>query len=155
MQKNNLPVWPLVVFAAIAAGVVYLGDRTIFVDPGAPDMVAVFAANEDRAEAKLHAYAMGTICESLADVIEYDGTLSSPKFVTGVQLEELRTLTRKYRMRGWSFADKYPTMGSTMESFLNDAIGKNGGKIDAEGRRRWVEAYRQIGKSCKYAADRG
>lgn len=153
MPNQQLPAWPLLILAAIAAALWFTNGPTS-ADPGPPDMVSVFASNADRQEAKLHAYAMGTICESLADVIEYDGTLSAPKYKTGVQLEELRTTLRDYRMRGWSFAQKYPTIAETMQEYLDKKIGKNGGKFDAEGRARWVETYRQIGKSCKYAAEK-
>lgn len=155
---KDFQLLPLFAIVALFAAAFFFGGAdspTGGDDPGPPDMRQVFAANKDRDEARLHAYAMGAICDSIADVIEFDGSLDSPHYTTGVQLEELRTLTRKYRMRGWSFVGSYPAIAATMEDFLNQKIGKNGGKIDAEARKRWVEAYRQIGKSCKYAAENG
>lgn len=162
---------PFVLIGIVAIGLLIYGNakpndpKTPENDPGAPDMVSVFAQNDNRQEAVANALAMAAISDSVANILEYDGTLQPPKYTNGVEFDDLRLLIRKYRMAGWSFASKYPQLPSTLESYFaaqvatgTDASGKpvtGGGPVTAEMRKKWIAAHRQVAKSCRYAASRG
>lgn len=163
-------IWPLVLIGVVAVGLLFFqasgkDPAAPDADPGAPDMVAVFAQNDNRQEAVAHALAMATISDSVANILEYDGQQQPPKYTNGVEFDDLRLLIRKYRMSGWSFATKYPQLPTVLESFFaaqiatgTDASGKpvtSGGPVTAEMRKKWIAAHRQVAKSCRYAASRG
>jgi hypothetical protein len=123
--------------------------------PSGPDLVRAFSTNGDRSEATLHARTFATICASLADCLEYDGSRSSPLIKTGVQIDELRRGVRQTRMRGWSFVAKYPDLGPAVDAFLTAELGTSGGPLAPEQRSKWIAAMRQLAAAAEYAAQRG
>lgn len=166
-QQPKASLMPLVLLAAVGIGfMIYQGSKadpkTPETNPGPPDMVAVFAQNDNRQEAAAHALAMATISDSIANILEYDGTLQPPKYTNGVEFDELRLLIRKYKMSGWSFTAKYPLLPTTLEAYFTsqvstgvDAGGKpitSGGPVTADMRKKWIDAHRQVARSCRYAA---
>lgn len=154
MNNQFPPVW-LIVVAVIGAAFYLGGDLSPVAPtpkPSGPDMVAVFAANENRAEAREHAAVFGSICRSIAAQLEYDATRQKPRYTTGVKIDDLRLRIREYRMGGWSFLTKYPSVGQTIETYMESQLGKSGGPVTPEQRRQWIETFRSVGKCCDYAA---
>lgn len=156
MNKQTPPFWMIAVGVAVGAFLLF-GEANplapVEPKPAGPDMVAVFAANADRPEARIHAAAFGSICRAIANQLEYDGQRKAPRYTTGVKIDDLRIRVREYRMGGWSFMAKYPTMSSTVEAYMEQQLGKSGGPVTPDQRRQWVETYRSLGKCCDYAAN--
>lgn len=97
------------------------------------------------------AVVMAEMCRELADQIEWDGKLESPRLTTGAALDDLRRTTREFRMRGTSIGARQPLVRDAVEEFLNDRLGRGGGPIDAEQRRLWIEALKDLAVSCRDA----
>lgn len=126
-----------------------------------PNLVAAFSENDNRDEASHHAYIFGTICSTIADIIEADGKRTDPRFTKGIQLDDLRLRVREMRTGGWSFGTKYPKLRDEVGNWLDKKLqtgnvnGKpvvEGGPIDANKRAQWVAAYRGLASCSKYAA---
>lgn len=154
MNSQTPQILPIAIVGAIIAAVYFgvPGVTPATPKPPGPDMVAVFAANPDRVEARAHAAALGSICRAIANQLEYDGSRKAPRYTTGVRIDDLRLRVREYRMGGWSFLTKYPQMSATIESYMESQLGKSGGPVTPEQRRQWVETFRALGKCCDYAA---
>jgi len=158
MNTSKLPSWwPIAVILAGAAlysawqngatpGIVPMPK------PPGPDMVAVFAKNDNRPEAKLHAHILGLIMSSMAEYIEYDGQRKEPRINTGVQIDDLRLALRENRMKGWSFTQKYPDVGAAIEELMDAEVGTSGGVLTDAQRKKWVDAFRKLSKCCEYAS---
>lgn len=142
---------PLLVVAGVAA---LLGQQPPAPGPvpSGPDLGAAFRTNDDRAEARQHARVFATICGSLADYLEYDGSRTQPLIKTGVQIDEFRRGLRQTRTKGWSFLTTYPELGPAVEQFLTREVGTSGGPISAEQRQKWITAMRQLAASSEHAA---
>ncbi len=130
---------------AIASVVTWLGQSSPSPAPG-PDapFVASFTgptAAEDRA-------LMGHLCASLADAIEQDGKRPEPRVRSGLQVEELRTVARDGRTRGVSIGERQPEARRAIGDYLDREAGKSGGPLDADGRARWVRAFRGVAAAC-------
>lgn len=97
------------------------------------------------------AIVMAGMCEELADQIQWDGNLASPRLTTGAALDDLRRTAREFRMRGVSIGARQPMVRDAVEEFLNDRLGRGGGPIDAEQRRLWIEALNDLAESCRDA----
>lgn len=121
--------------------------------PDGPNFIPAFRSTEDKAQAREHALALASICEAIADHIEYDAAKPDPRLKTGVQLDDLRLTTREYRMKGWSFGTTYPDLGPAMNSYLTAAVGTSGGPLTPEQRTAWVKAFRTLHRSAEYAAN--
>jgi hypothetical protein len=122
--------------------------------PSGPDLVKAFATNDNRAEARGHARVFGTICTSVAEYLEYDGTRQEPLIKTGVQIDDLRRALRQTRTKGWSFLTKYPGLEGELETFFTRHLGTSGGPIEKAERDKWVAALRQVSACAEYAAKR-
>lgn len=148
---------PLLIVAGIAAFVWFGGDSPAppTPRPAGPDLVPAFRTNDDRAQARQHARTFGTICGSLAEYLEYDGTRSDPLLKTGVQIDDFRRGLRQTRMKGWSFLIQYPDLGPAVDAFLTQELGTKGGKFSAEQRAEWVAAMRQLEQAAHYASTQG
>jgi hypothetical protein len=91
---------------------------------------------------------MGGLCLGLADALEHDGSRSEPKIRSGAQLEELRVTARDLRMRGESIGERQPAARQAIGDYLDREVGKSGGPLDADGRQRWVKAFRGVAAAC-------
>ena len=91
---------------------------------------------------------MGWLCAGLADALEHDGSRSDPKIRSGTQLEELRVTARDGRMRGVSIGERQPAARQAIGDYLDREAGKSGGPLDADGRQRWVKAFRGVAAAC-------
>ena len=97
------------------------------------------------------AVSFGTLCGSLADAIEYDGTLAQPRLKTGVALDDLRVAAADYRMQGVSIGARQPKVRQAIHDFLDGKLGTSGGPVSVEARREWVAAFRDIARACSDA----
>ena len=131
---------------AAAAGMAWLASQPGTVPDAAPDSPIRLewsgpTAAADRAT-------MGHLCAGLADALEHDGSRSEPKIRSGTQLEELRVTARDGRMRGVSIGDRQPAARQAIGDYLDREAGKSGGPLDADGRQRWVKAFRGVAAAC-------
>lgn len=121
--------------------------------PGAPDLLAVFAANPNRAEAKQHAQQLGAIAGCVADVLAFDGQQAEKaRITTGQQLAVFRNDARHLTTGGFSFASRYPPLKDVIEKFLDERAGKDGGPLTSSAREKWIEAFRVLKQSANYAS---
>jgi len=145
-----------IVIIAAALGSQYLpvlGDMTP--DPGGPDLVSVFAAGKDRSAARDDAKHFCNLCADLSAKLAYDGTRGeNARIRTGQQLAQVRSEARDFEFFGRRLSKDYPAIGETLEKFLDDAAGKDGGKLSDEGRSKWVDAFKRIAAAAGYAAGR-
>ncbi len=131
---------------AAAAGVSWLASQPAAAPDAAPDSPLRLewsgpTAAADRAT-------MGHLCAGLADALEDDGRRAEPRVRSGSQLEELRVAARDLRMRGVSIGDRQPAARQAIGDYLDREAGKSGGPLDADGRARWVKAFRGVASSC-------
>jgi hypothetical protein len=91
---------------------------------------------------------VGGLTAEIADVIEYDGTLEKPRLSAGVHVDELRTRARDFRCKGENIRDRQPAVNKAVEEFLDKAVGNSGGPLSEQQRKAWVDAYREIARSC-------
>ena len=121
--------------------------------PRGPDMVAVFSANQNKAEAKQHAALFGTICSKVADTLEADAKRAEQRrLATGIDLAKYRADLRYYTTSGWSFSASYPNLKTQVETWLDAEAGKNPSTMTEEDTRRWVAAFRGLADTSLYAA---
>lgn len=122
-------------------------------NPGAPDLLAAFRESDDATAASADARRFAELCTALAAAIEYDAARTEPQLRSGVQLENLRVIARDTQLVGGSYAAKYPRLGGEIKTYLDRELGVDGGVLSDERRRRWIDAYRQLAQSARYAAD--
>ncbi len=149
---------PLVGLAALAWWAFSRSDPSVpspSPPPGGPSLVEAFRTNDDRREAVQHARVFATICGSLADYLEYDGSRPQPLIKTGVQIDEFRRGLRQTRTKGWSFLTTYPELGPAVEQFLTREVGTSGGPLTPEQRQKWIAAMRQLEQSAHHASTQG
>lgn len=159
-QAHTSTGWLPILAIALAAFLLssrgcHFSPATPGVPPEGPNMVRAFGANDNRAEAAAHALAMATIHDSVADMLEYDGKLETPRLKTGVQVDDFQRALREFRMRGWSFGYRYPDLRTELQLWFDAQVGDSGGAIDAPRRQKWIQAHRAAAASCRYAASRG
>ncbi len=136
----------LAAILAAAAGVSWLASQPATAPDAAPDSPIRLewsgpTAAADRAT-------MGHLCAGLADALEDDGRRPEPRVRSGTQLEELRVAARDLRMRGVSIGERQPAARQAIGDYLDREAGKSGGPLDADGRARWVKAFRAVASSC-------
>ena len=90
----------------------------------------------------------------LATTIEWDGTQAEPRLRSGTQVSELRMRAREYRTSGVKLGDRQPMALDAIATFLDQAVGTDGGPLDAEGRRRWVDGFRAVSRAASAAIGR-
>jgi len=97
---------------------------------------------------------VGALCNELADEIEYDGTQPEAEryLRSGVAVDELRKAARILRCRGISIGDRQPQARDLIATYLDKAVGTDGGPLTAETRAAWVSAYRDVGRAATDAA---
>jgi hypothetical protein len=127
-----------------AAGVAWFASRPPSPGPDAPPAPAGLVLEWVGPTAAADRATMGWLCAGLADAIEHDGTLTAPRITTGTQVEELRVAAREGRMRGESIGARQPAARQAIGDYLDREAGKSGGPLDADGRQRWVKAFRGV-----------
>jgi hypothetical protein len=131
-----------------AAGVAWFASRPPDPAPDAPPSPAGLVLEWAGPTAAADRATMGWLCAGLADAIEHDGTLTAPRITTGTQVEELRVAAREGRMRGESIGARQPAARQAIGDYLDREAGKSGGPLDADGRQRWVKAFRGVAAAC-------
>lgn len=106
------------------------------------------------AEAAGDAAITAEIMAALADAITYDATLPEPRLRTGQAFAELRTAAREYRTGGVRLGDRQPLARDAIAAHLEQAVGTDGGPVDAAGRERWVRAFREVAAAARAAIGR-
>jgi hypothetical protein len=109
--------------------------RGLFVGPTAADDAVTF----------------GALCDELAGVIAYDGTLPSPRLKNGTQFDDLRVAACDARMRGVSIGARQPRVRDAIKTYLEQKLGTSGGAVSVDSRRAWVEAFREIARAAANA----
>lgn len=96
---------------------------------------------------------IGCLCDALADCVEQDGMLASPRLTTGVAIDDLRVAARDARMNGVSIGDRQPLVRDAIRDYLArpDVVGVGGGPLSSEQRAKWVTAFRTIARAADYA----
>lgn len=99
------------------------------------------------------AAALCGLCDALADYVQADGTLEKPRLTTGWAVADLRTAAREIRMGGESIGARQPIVRDTVHRYLDrdDVLGKSGGALSPESRRRWVSALRDVARAAEAA----
>lgn len=139
-------------------------------DPSGPDMLSVFAANPDKAEARVHAAEFGAICRKAATTVVLDGQRGEKvRLKNTLDAHEYRADLRWYAMDGWSFSSKYPALKDAVGVYLDKKLGtvvvdKNTGltidkgtlveELTPEIRARWAAALVALSQNSQYAAER-
>jgi hypothetical protein len=131
-----------------AAGMAWFASRPTAPGPDAPPAPAGLVLEWAGPTAAADRATMGHLCVGLADALEHDGSRSEPKIRSGAQLEELRVTARDGRMRGESIGARQPAARQAIGDYLDREAGKSGGPLDAEGRQRWVKAFRGVAAAC-------
>lgn len=131
---------------AVAAAISWLGSSPSPSPAPGPD--APFAVSFTGPTAAEDRSLMGHLCASLADALERDGERPEPRVKSGTQVEELRTLARDGRTRGVSIGERQPEARRAIGDYLDREAGKSGGPLDADGRKRWVTAFRGVASAC-------
>jgi hypothetical protein len=88
------------------------------------------------------------LSREIADEIAWDGEQAKPLYTSGSQLDELRTRARVLRCKGVKIGDRQPKVRDAIHAYLDDAVGVSGGPVTPEQRRKWVDAYIEIGRAA-------
>ncbi|GAA4442890.1 hypothetical protein GCM10023155_50470 [Bremerella cremea] len=123
------------------------------VDPGGPNLLAVFQKSDHPDQAAKDAGDFGDLCNAIADGIDWDGQQTEPLLTNGTQLYNLSRVGRYVEREKRSYSDFYQDLGPVIGSYLTEKVGKDGGKIDQAKRAQWVAAYRQLARSAHYASE--
>lgn len=135
---------------ALAINVSSLGGPRPQVEPGSLDLTAAFVGPTAGTDASL----LAAMADEVANVIEFDGKQDKPLLATGHQLDQLRTRTREYLLRGESLGERQPKVRQIVGEYLEAKLGHSGGEITAAQRDSWVAAYRDIARSARHALSR-
>ena len=120
--------------------------------PAGPDMVAVFAANPNKSEAREHALLFSEICNAAASTFDTDAKRGpNRRIATGLDVSHYRADLLFYTTSGWAFSAKYPAIRTTVGQWLDQEAGTNPKDMTDDETRRWGEAFRGLAKSAEYA----
>ena len=113
--------------------------------PAGPlDLTGLFSGQHGAADAAV----VAALTAELADEIEWDGEQKAPILTTGVALDDLRRRARELRCRGVSIGQRQPAARDAIARHLDQAVGTEGGPIDAAKRLAWVKAMREISEAA-------
>lgn len=120
--------------------------------PSGPDMVAVFAVNPNKAEAREHALQFAEICTAAASTFETDAKRGpNRRIATGLDVSHYRADLLFYTNNGWAFSAKYPAIRTTVGTWLDQEAGTNPKEMTDAETAKWVAAFRGLAKSAEYA----
>jgi hypothetical protein len=137
-----------VAYAAMPAVTAPAPGPTPAPDAGPLSLEGLFAgptASED-------AILVGSMCDEIADEIQFASGQPEGYLATGVAVDELRRRVREFRCRGISIGDRQPAARDAIAKYLEAAVGTDGGPLSAEQRSAWVSAYRDVGRAATDAA---
>lgn len=97
------------------------------------------------------AAAFAGVCGAVADALELDGKASTPRVVTGIQLEDLRMAISEFRFSPIPLRERQPHVRAAVGQYLDKVAGVSGGPIDEAGRARWVTAFREVARAAEEA----
>lgn len=103
-------------------------------------------------EAASDAAVTAALLAELADVIEWDGKQTEPRLRTGAAFDDLRRSSRELRTRGVSVGARQPAVRDAIRAYLDQAVGTDGGPVDAAQRAKWVSAFREVAAAAEAAA---
>lgn len=109
--------------------------RGKFIGPSAADDAAAFAG----------------LCHGIASALVVDGTASSPRIVTGSQLEDLRIAASEGRFLPRSLSREQPHAVAAAGRYLDEKVGTSGGPLAADTRARWAEAFKALAVAAEEA----
>lgn len=99
-------------------------------------------------------YTFGLLCESLAEIVEFDGMTDPPRLTTAAAIDDLRRTAREFRMGGVSIGSRQPAAAQAIGDYLTERLGVDGGPVTAAKRSEWVTAFRAIARACDDAISR-
>ena len=99
-------------------------------------------------DAAADAATTAALLEELADAIDYDGTQAEPRLRTGAAFDDLRRAARELRCRGVSLGARQPAVRDAIKAYLDQAVGTDGGPVDAAQRAKWVAAFRAVAQAA-------
>lgn len=113
--------------------------------PAGPlDLAGLFAGQHGAEDAAV----VAALTAELADEIEWDGKQAEPILKTGVAVDDLRRRARELRCRGVSIGQRQPAARDAIAQHLDQAVGTEGGPLDADKRAAWVKAMREISEAA-------
>ena len=119
-----------------------------------PDMLTVFRANKDVAQARLHAREFAAICERSAATLESDCASGDTACLrTGLDFARYRANLVKLTTGGKLYSSFYPTFREVVSGHLDKVAGRNAEKLSPAEHAAWCTAMRQLAASAKYAAE--
>lgn len=159
---QNLSQTRLVLAALIVAAAAYYAGKSHTNPapaprpaPRGPDLVSVFAANQDKQAASQHAEMFGTICDKVAATLEVDSRRGDQRRIaTGIDVAKYRSDLRFYTTSGWSFSSHYPALRTQVEAWLDAEAGRDPKQLDDAATQRWIEAFRGLAAAAHHAAKR-
>lgn len=147
---------PLTLLAILAAGGMVAwavhGKPSPSPAPGPAPVVGLdlrgrFVGQDAAADAATTAALLG----ELADQIAWDGQQTEPRLRTGAAFDDLRRSARELRTRGVSLGARQPAVRDAIKGFLDQAVGTDGGPVDAAQRAKWVSAFREVAAAAEAA----
>lgn len=147
----TLPRKLLALLLLVGMAMAYLREERAVPSPSPPDSFSLKGKFVGPSAAE-DAATLSALCAELAEVIEYDGKQDEPRLRTGIDLDDLRITARNFRTRGVSIGERQPRVREAIHSFLDSAVGTNGGPVTPEQRAKWVTAFRDISRVCANAA---
>lgn len=115
------------------------------------DLSDVFAENPNVAERREHAKALAEVMAIVADGVEWDGEQPGAErlFTTGANVDDHIVRVRKFFTQRWTFAKKYPQLGTTLGDYLKQRLGKDlSDSLTEERREDWIQALREVQASA-------
>ena len=109
--------------------------RGKFVGPSAAEDAAAFAG----------------LCHGIASALVVDGTASSPRIVTGSQLEDLRVAASEGRFLPRSLSREQPHAVAVAGRYLDETVGTSGGPLAADTRAKWAAAFESLASAAEEA----
>ena len=148
---------PLTLLAILAAGAMVAFSIRENGTPPAPPAPAPVVGLDLRGrfvgpEAAADAATTAALLEELADAIAYDGTQAEPRLKSGAAFDDLRRAARELRTRGVSLGARQPAVRDAIKTFLDQAVGTDGGPVDAGQRAKWVAAFRAVSQAAGEAS---
>lgn len=138
---------------AVAAAIYFFAAPTRSPDPlpkGEIDLTSAFQGPRAAEDASL----LAAMSDEVASVIEWDGAQAEPILTTGRSLDQLRTRTREFLLRGESLGERHPKMRQIVGDYLETKLGTAGGSITPDQRAAWVAAYREIARAARHVLAR-